>query len=356
MRPNQFYALKNPKTGAEYWPPDERVWRFEPTTMLKQIRHENIIWPDDNPSGRMTRPRFKTRFEGGENAEKTNPISTWVNLKNDMGESNAGEVYSLTAGLNQEATKELRDLLNEQVLDYPKPVSMIKGLCAVGSKADDIVIDFFAGSGTTAQAVLELNKQDGGNRQFILVQLPEPTERKDFATIAEITKERVRRVIKKLNDADAGKLALEGGAKVDRGFKVFKLAASNFRVWSAAQIPHGDTEALEKQLELHVEHIVEGRTESDLLYEILLKSGFPLTTPIEKLTLAGKTVHSIADGTMLICLERELTHEVIKAMAGREPRPERVVCLDAGFAENDQLKVNAVETMKVKGVTSFRTV
>lgn len=146
------------------------------------------------------------------------------------------------------------------------------------------------------------------------------------------------------------------GAKADRGFKVFKLARSNFRVWNSAQIPHGNTEILEKQLELHVEHIVEGRTETDLLYEILLKSGFPLTTPVEKLAVAGKAIHAIADGAMLICLERELTHEVIKAMASREPRPERVVCLDAGFAGNDQLKVNAVETMKVKGVTSFRTV
>jgi adenine-specific DNA-methyltransferase len=157
-------------------------------------------------------------------------------------------------------------------------------------------------------------------------------------------------------DGRVERLPLEGRAKLDRGFKVFKLAASNFRVWDPARIPHGDADALEKQLELHVEHIVESRTEADLLYEILLKSGFPLTTSVEKLTLAGKIVHAIADCAMLICLERELTHEVIKAMASQEPRPERVVCLDAGFAENDQLKVNAVETMKVKGVTSFRTV
>jgi adenine-specific DNA-methyltransferase len=217
---------------------------------------------------------------------------------------------------------------------------------------DGLILDFFAGSGTTAHAVLDLNKQDGGNRKFILVQLPEPTERKDYPTIADITKERVRRVIKKLNDKDAGKLDLEGAKKQDRGFRVFKLAESNFKPWNA-EVPH-DAPALERQLELHVEHIREDRTAADLLYEILLKSGFPLTTPVETLTLAGKTVHSVAGGALFICLERALTLELIRAMAER--KPERVVCLDEGFAGNDQLKANAVQIFKTKGVTSFKTV
>lgn len=352
MRPNQFYAIKNPRTGAEYWPPDERVWRFEPTSMQKQIIAENIIWPDSNASGRMTRPRFKTRFDGGDNGEKTNPVSTWINLKNDSIESDNGDVTSLTAGLNQEATKELRDLLGEQVLDYPKPVSMIKGFCAVGSKSDDIVMDFFAGSGTTAQAVLELNKQDGGNRKFILVQLPEPTGRKDFATIAEIMKERVRRAVKQTDEEDAGKLALENSTKSDRGFKVFKLQGSNFKAWNADVAK--EPVALSKQLQMHVQHIVDGRTEEDLLSEILLKSGFPLNTSIETLNLAGKLVYSIEQGAMLVCLDNELTPAVIQAMADREPV--RVICLDAGFVGNDQLKTNAVQQMRARGVTKFQTV
>jgi adenine-specific DNA-methyltransferase len=354
MRPNQFYPITNPKTKADYLPPDERVWRFEPTTMQRQIDDGNIIWPDDNPTGRMTRPRFKTRFDSGDNADKTNPVSTWVNSKSDASESGEDDnVVFLTAGLNQEATKELRDLLGEQVLDYPKPVSLVKGLCAIGSRADDIILDFFAGSGTTAQAVYEINKQDGGNRKFMLVQLPEPTQRKDFRTISDITKERVRRVIKKLNAQDAGKLNLEnGGKKPDRGFRVFKLQNSNFKTWNA-DVPK-EPAALAQQLEMHVHHIVEGRTQDDLLFEILLKSGFPLTTPIERLTLTDQTIFSIAEGAMLICLEKKLTPELIKAMADRNP--ERVVCLDEGFAGNDQLKTNAVQTMKAKGVVKFQTV
>jgi adenine-specific DNA-methyltransferase len=122
--------------------------------------------------------------------------------------------------------------------------------------------------------------------------------------------------------------------------------------WNAA-VSH-DAGALEQQLELHIDHIRDGRTADDLLFEILLKSGFPLTTPVETLTLAGKTVYSIAGGALFICLERQITLELIRAMA--EAKPERVVCLDEGFAGNDQLKANAVQIFKSKGVTSFKTV
>ncbi|HSX80434.1 MAG TPA: hypothetical protein VLQ80_17915, partial [Candidatus Saccharimonadia bacterium] len=197
-----------------------------------------------------------------------------------------------------------------------------------GSERDAIMLDFFAGSGTTAQVVLELNKGDGGNRKFILVQLPEPTGRDDYPTIADITKERVRRVIQKLNQEDEGRLPLNGSQKPDLGFRVFKLTESNFETWNANITP-GDVSALQQQLELHIDHLRDSRTAEDILYEILLKSGFPLTTSVEQLTLAGKTVYSVAGGALFICLERQLTLDLIRAMA--EHRPERVVCLDKGF-------------------------
>jgi adenine-specific DNA-methyltransferase len=182
-----------------------------------------------------------------------------------------------------------------------------------------------------------MNARDHGRRQFILIQLPEKTDRTDFPTIAEITKERVRRVIKNLNQEQAGKLKLGDAPEQDRGFRVFKLAESNFAPWNA-DVPH-DAPALERQLELHVSHVRDGRTDQDILYEVLLKSGYPLATPVETVVLAGKTVHSVAGGQLLICLERKLTLELIRAVAER--KPERVVCLDEGFAGNDQLKTNA---------------
>lgn len=148
--------------------------------------------------------------------------------------------------------------------------------------------------------------------------------------------------------------SLLGGTvyKKDFGFRVFKLAESNFKPWNA-DVPQ-DAQALQLQLLDHVNHIRPDRTPEDILYELLLKSGFPLTTPVETLTMEGKTVYSVAGGALLICLDRALTMELIRAMA--EVKPERVVCLDEGFAGNDQLKANAVQIFKTKGINKFQTV
>jgi adenine-specific DNA-methyltransferase len=226
----------------------------------------------------------------------------------------------------------------------------------------DLILDFFAGTGTTGHGVMLANQRMNAQRRFICVQLPEPITRDSDSginalsigckTIADITKERSRRVIKKLNEEDEGKLDLSDVSKQDRGFRVFKLTESNFKPWNAA-LPH-ESSALAQQLDLHIEHIRKDRTAEDILYEILLKSGFPLTTTVETVTLAEKTVYSIAGGALFICLERELTLELIRAMA--DTKPERIVCLDEGFAGNDQLKANAVQIFKTKGVTSFKTV
>ena len=271
-------------------------------------------------------------------------------------------------GHTQEAKKTIVELLDfedsESVFDTPKPPRLITRMLqlATGTSTDDIVLDFFAGSGTTAQSVIEQNKGDGGNRRFILVQLPEQTGQSRFQTIADITKERVRRVIERINREDA-KIAEDENEQLfslrstrlgceTLGFRVFKLAESNFTTWDA-QVAH-EPKALQNQLDFHVDHIRDERTPDDILYELLLKSGFPLTTPVEKQTLAGKTVHSVAGGALVICLERELTLELIRAIA--EGKPERVVCLDEGFAGNDQLKANAVQTFKTKGIVKFQTV
>ena len=332
-RPNLHYDLVNPENGFVYPPSPTRGWSYAPETMARLIADKRIIWPP-KPNGRPRHKKFLneiTRHETG--------FSSWLDV-----------------GQTTEGTRVIQDLFTEKVFPFSKPKSLLRTLVDQATEnCNGIILDFFAGSGTTAHAVLDLNKKDSGNRKFILVQLPEPTGREDYPTITDIAKERIRRVIKKLNDEDSTKapgLFDENAAKQDRGFRVFKLADSNFMPWNA-EVPH-DAPALERQLEMHVDHIREGRTADDLLYEILLKSGFPLTTPVETLTLAGLTVHSVAGGALFICLERELTLELIRAMADK--KPERVVCLDEGFVGNDQLKANAVQIFKTKGVTSFKTV
>lgn len=330
QRRNLHYDLENPETGLVY-PCPEKGWRYDKATMAKKIAEGRVLWPS-NSDGRPRHKKFlaevRSAFTG---------LSSLLDVPNTA-----------------EGTQEVRELFGGPVFDFPKPAGLVAELARQGTRpeCDDIILDFFAGSGSTAHAALDLNKQDGGNRKFILVQLPEPTDRQDYPTIADITKERVRRVIKKLNDEDAGKLDLGNVGKQDRGFRVFKLAESNFKPWNA-DLPH-DAQTLSLQLEVHIDHIREGRTADDLLYEILLKSGFPLTTPVEAQSLAGKIVYSVACGALFICLERALTLELIRTMADKEP--ERVVCLDEGFAGNDQLKANAVQIFKTKGVISFKTV
>lgn len=233
-----------------------------------------------------------------------------------------------------------------------KPVDLIRRVLTLSLAKDDLILDFFAGSGTTAHAIIAQNAEDGGIRKFIIVQLPEPMDEGVFKTITDLTIGRTKNVINEYESKLEGMLPLEDTAKPDLGFRVFKLAESNFKPWNA-EVPH-EAPALERQLELHVDHIREDRTADDILYEILLKSGFPLTTPVETLTMAGKTVYSVAGGALFLCLERELTLELIRAMAGQ--KPERVVCLDEGFAGNDQLKANAVQIFKTKGITNFKTV
>jgi adenine-specific DNA-methyltransferase len=234
---------------------------------------------------------------------------------------------------------------------------------------DDIILDFFSGSSTTAHAVFNLNKEDSSNRKFIMIQLPEQCNETSeafcagYKTIADIGKERIRRVIKNMKDEqkkDSGQTTLldndskDNIKRSDLGFKVFKLDKSNFNQWDGSIEVDTAGEKIIKQLQLAIENINPKSSEEDILYELLLKSGFSLTTKIEEIELAGQKVYSIENNALLICLSRELSKEVITEMAKREPA--RVICLDDGFFGNDQLKTNAVQIMKSFGVDDFRTV
>lgn len=240
----------------------------------------------------------------------------------------------------------------------PKPVKLISAFLPFLVNGDDIVLDFFAGSCTTAHAVYELNSSDNGKRKFIMVQLPEPCDadsevyKAGYLTIADISKERIRRAGNIYSEKDKEKLDFEPSKKNDLGFKVFKLEASNFKIWDAGI--EKKQENVQSSLDFHVEHVNPDAKQESILYEILLKAGFELSTPIKELKIEGKSVFSIADGELLICLEKKLTHELIKRIA--ENSPSRVICLDEGFQNNDQLKTNAVQIMKSKNVLNFRTV
>ena len=260
-------------------------------------------------------------------------------------------------GRTRSGSAELYELFGGAVFDNPKPVRLLSTFVAIGDTSEALILDFFAGSGTTAHAVLEMNEEDGGNRKFILVQLPEVVDddsaaaKAGFANIVEITKERVRRVIKKLNGGTKDGLGLDGKNELDRGFKVYALDRSNFVPWDATAAT--DAASLEKQLELAVDNVLHDRSHADLLAEILLKTGFPLDTPITKVEIAGTDVYQVADPGFLVCLAETVTAPLIKAIAATKPH--RVVILDAAFQGNDALKTNAVQAFKDQGVEMFRT-
>lgn len=333
-RPTMWFPLKAPD-GTEVWPiaPEgwEGRWVLSPET-----------WKERETAG-MT--QWIKRDYGWVpyyiETAPDEPSVPWPSLWTEVGQ-------------NRQAKARFTALMGSAVeFDNPKPPALVLDMLRMATEEDDLVVDFFAGSGVTGEAVLMQNDHDKGNRKFLLVQLPEPTGNQEFPTIADICKERVRRVIKELAKEKQDELDdQDDDEQNQRGFRVFKLAESNFESWQAEKPK--DAEALAKQLELHVEHIRDGRTTDDLLYEILLKSGVPPTTPVETLTLADRKVYSVAGGELLVCLERKLTLELVRAIADR--KPERVVCLDAGFAGNDQLKANAVQLLKTRGVTSFKTV
>lgn len=264
-------------------------------------------------------------------------------------------------GTNQEGSLELEALFGARCFDFPKNTTLIKYLLSIGLDNNSIILDFFAGSCTTAHSVMELNSKDGGNRKFICVQIPEFTDESSLAfkagylNIAEIGKERIRRVIKKIETEKEKEEPdmFEGDKKPqDLGFKVFKLQSSNFATWDANV--EKSIDALTEKLFQHIDHISPEAEQDAILYELLLKAGFELTTQIEKLTVADKTVYSVMENVLLICLERNLTHELLKAIA--ELKPVRFICLDEGFRDNDQLKSNAVLLMKENGVQKFQAV
>lgn len=250
-------------------------------------------------------------------------------------------------GTTKTGSDELKSIFDGvKVMDYPKPSTLIKYLASFTTHNDDIVLDFFAGSATTAQAIIELNIEEKTNRKFIMTQLPEPTKdtsdafNAGYKTITQVGEERIRRVIKKIKE--------EKNNALDLGFKVFKLESSNFKIWDGAQ-----KENVAEQLEAFVNHINPKSSQDDILYELILKSGFSLTAKIETLELASKKVYSISEGALYICLEKEITKEVLQEIANKKPI--KFICLDEGFQDNDQLKTNAVEIMKAKDV-EFRTV
>ena len=265
--------------------------------------------------------------------------------------------------------EDLGKLEMTDLFSFPKTSYLIKHLIQGVIENEDIVLDFFAGSGTTAQAVLELNKEDGGSRRFILVQLPEKCDESSeafkagYKTIADISKERIRRVIKKIQNSieeakkkKVGELPLETAncqRTTDLGFKVFRLSPSNFKIWRGDEITE---ENLEAQLDAFTNPVREGSEKENMLYELILKAGYLLTDNVEHLTPTSPNeeggYYSVNDGELIIALE-EMNQNLIDAIISAKPK--KVIAFDQLFTGNDQLKTNTVLQMRDAEI-DFKTI
>lgn len=369
-RPNSFFTMVNPQNGEKYPASPIRTWSVTKDTFLEYYEAGKIVFPGDYEFLNIKRPAFRV-FESEDKKKALEkygtedvmmPVSTYL-PENEVGRTEHG-------------SKEIRELFGQQVFSYPKPTGLIKFFTDMTCDPNAIIVDFFAGSATTADAVQQQNLSDGGSRRYILIQLPQPldpssNEEKlaaDYCEshnlpmrITELAKERLRLVHEKLKSeratrAEEIKAESQGMGndldKLDLGFKVFKLDSSNIKQWDA------DFDNLEGALLDTVENIKPDRSEMDILYELLLKYGLDLTEPIEERQIAGANIYIIGAGALIVSLGGSIGIEVVEGIAALkdELRPEvvRVVFRDTGF-DNDVVKTNAIQVLRQVGINDVKS-
>ena len=328
-RPNQQYEIVNPNTGKVYKPNPDCSWKNDYENYKKLVEDNRIVFGKNGQGGPL-RKRFLSEAK-----ERGKVTKTWWD-----------DVETTTNGT--QLLKKLFD--NKIIFDNPKPVSLISKMLSLCTSSNDIILDFFSGSATTAHSVFKLNDEDNSQRKFILIQIPELTDEKSqsfkegYKNICEIGKERIRRA--------GDKIVEESGNKdLDIGFKVFKLDSSNLNKWDP------DFENLEQSLLIAQDNIKSDRTHEDIIYELMLGYGIDLTLPIEKHETSTNTVYSIGFGALLICLDDMITTEICNTIIelSKDSAITRVVFKDNGFV-SDSAKTNIKEILRINEIDEFITI
>ncbi len=289
----QIYEIIGP-TGRKFLPPSGYCWRFT-KEKFEAMRKDNRIWFGSDGSNAPVPKLFLTEVQNG-----VTPMTIWT----------FDEV-----GHGQEATRELRNLMGAAVFTSPKPLRYLKRFLQLGTEKDSLILDFFSGSATTAHAVMQLNSEDGGNRKFIMVQLPEKTDEKSeafkagYKNICEIGKERIRRAGKKIKEESP--LTTQD---LDTGFRVLKLDSTNMQ-----DIYYSPKDISQADLFSQVDNVKPDRTGEDLLFQVMLELGATLDSKIETTTVAGKTIYNVAEGYLVACFDPDVTDDVVKAIAQMQP-------------------------------------
>ena len=325
-RPNSFFTIVNPKNGDSYPANPNRTWAITEETFEKYYAENRIVFPGDYAFLRIAKPvlRYWKEDDMAKAGEKFGRVAVSTKFPENI-------------GMSQDGTKEVTSLFDRKAFSFPKPVSLIKFLSEIHTSGDDIILDFFSGSATTAHAVMQLNAEDGGNRKFIMVQLPEPCDEKSeaykagYPNICEIGKERIRRAAKKIAEEHPD-------AKFDGGFRVLKLDDTNMK-----DVYYAPADYEQNVLDLLESNIKEDRTDLDLLFGCLLEWGLPLSLPYQSENIEGCTVHNYNDGDLIACFDENIPDSVIKTIAKRQPL--RAVFRDSSFASSPS-KINVTQIFK----------
>lgn len=318
---NYDYEIVTPN-GSVMSPPNGRCW-FTSKERMDKLIQENRVWFGETGGNMPRLKRFLCDVQQGMTA-----TTIWKYTE---------------VGHNQEGRQELKKLFdNKGYFDGPKPLRLISRILTIANlSANSIILDFFSGSGTTAHAVMQLNAEDGGNRKFIMVQLPEETpedseaRKAGYNTIPEIAKERIRRAGKKIKEESPLTTA-----DLDTGFRVFRLDEGNYE-----DVKRSPKEFKQDQLDLFLNNIKADRNDLDLLFGCMLDWGVQLSLPMTQEVVDGKTIYTVNDGDLVACFAENVSEDVVKAMA--EKMPLRVIFRDSCFAQ-DADKINIYETFKQK--------
>jgi len=330
-RTNGRYAVISPSTGKEHWPPADSHWRYRQAD-VEQLVADNRIYFGKDGNAQPALKRFVTEVQQGIKAS-----SLWK----------FSEV-----GSNDSANRELKDLFDGTApFSFPKPSTLVKQMLHIATEKDDIILDFFSGSATTAHAVMQLNAEDGGNRRFIMVQLPEVIDEKSeahktgYKNICEIGKERIRRAGAKLlteHEDNNAQLTVGGNEPVplDVGFRVFKLDTSNFHAWDGTPISDGNMQTLWDRFDAREKTIKRDRTDLDIVFEVMLKMGIPLDYVVSKIAVGERKCYSIGerpfetskDCMILVCLDFGITPEDITAFC--DLAPAKIIAAEEAFEDS----------------------
>ena len=303
-RPNSYFTIINPKNGDEYPCNPNATWRITKETFDDYYKAGRLVFPGDYPFLNISKPvlRYWKEDDMKKSGDNFGKVAVSTKLPDNI-------------GMSQDGTKEITSLLGTKVFSFPKPSALIKYLISISTEKNDLVLDFFSGSATTAHAAMQLNAEDGGHRKFIMVQLPEKTDEKSeaykagYKNICEIGKERIRRAGKKIKE-EAGLTA----QNLDIGFRVLKCDTSNMK--DVYYNPDDYEIGMFDQL---TDNIKEDRTPEDLLFQVMLDLGVLLSSKIEETTIAGKKVFNVEGNYLIACFDDNVTDEVITAIAKQEP-------------------------------------